>query len=73
MELTSLNFHKGDIVRLKSGSPQMTIQAITNNGLVDCIWFDKDGKHVESFPVETLEKVDSNESSISFQLREKRY
>jgi uncharacterized protein YodC (DUF2158 family) len=34
-------FKIGDIVRLKSGSPEMTVNEISLDGAL-CIWFDKE-------------------------------
>ncbi|MFA7444553.1 MAG: DUF2158 domain-containing protein [Flavobacteriaceae bacterium] len=39
----SNNFKKGSIVRLKSGSPKMTIDFIdSESGVVRCVWFVND-------------------------------
>jgi len=59
------NFEIGTVVKLKSGGPDMTVQAVGNYGLEDpkpgvsCIWFDpKLGQHVEKiFTPETIEAV----------------
>lgn len=32
----------GDVVFLKSGGPNMTVEKIQDNDIADCIWFDKD-------------------------------
>lgn len=29
----------GDVVRLKSGGPSMTVRSVTNNGNLRCAWF----------------------------------
>ncbi|MEJ2905068.1 DUF2158 domain-containing protein [Pedobacter panaciterrae] len=29
----------GDLVKLKSGSPQMTVDAILGSGQIQCVWF----------------------------------
>lgn len=54
---------KGDIVRLKSGSPKMTVDVVASDGKVFCVWFLQDGKaetwsgpHHGSFPPDALEK-----------------
>ena len=44
----------GDVVRLKSGGPAMTVEAI-DGPAVRVVWFDeKQQAHRESFPPETL-------------------
>ncbi|MFZ7159657.1 YodC family protein, partial [Avibacterium gallinarum] len=56
-------FNVGDIVRLKSGGPDMTIRTVVRNiseefiGFYDCQWFA--GKKLESgrFPEESLELI----------------
>lgn len=47
------SFKNGDIVRLKSGGPWMTINELYNNDkYARCIWFDKDQKlQEETFSV----------------------
>lgn len=48
----------GDVVRLKSGGPQVTVKALTSDGLASCIWFDPNGQyHQLPVPVATLELV----------------
>ena len=45
----------GDIVRLKSGGPRMTIQAILDDRVV-CKWFDKnDTEQSGGYNIESLE------------------
>lgn len=56
---TQLKFTKGDIVKLKSGGPDMAVQAVFDPvaGIYSCQWFA--GKKLESgrFPAESLEKA----------------
>lgn len=33
----------GDIVTVKSGSPQMTIEELSNDKEAQCVWMDSDG------------------------------
>lgn len=48
----------GDVVRLKSGGPQVTVKAITSDGLASCIWFDPNGQyHQLPVPASCLELV----------------
>lgn len=53
----------GDIVKLKSGSPYMTIEEIgvytsSSSKKAKCTWFDGNKKVTELFILEALEKVD---------------
>lgn len=54
-----MNFQKGDIVRLKSGGPTMTIENIqkfATGTVVICTWFDKDNKYFsQAFSPEVIE------------------
>jgi uncharacterized protein YodC (DUF2158 family) len=50
------SFQRGDLVRLRSGGPAMTVDSIKGNQ-VDCFWTGEDGQHnAESFPVDVLQK-----------------
>jgi uncharacterized protein YodC (DUF2158 family) len=54
-----MNFQVGEVVKLKSGSPWMTVVEIGDNGWVSCYWFTADGKNKResgSFPPTSLEK-----------------
>lgn len=48
----------GDVVVLKSGSPDMTIQAFGNNNNVKCMWFAENDVKQEVFSIESLELAD---------------
>lgn len=54
-------FAVGEVVRLKSGSPKMTIAEFhAANGMVRCIWFSNEGETAgdvmeKYFPAEALE------------------
>ncbi|MFV0571154.1 MAG: DUF2158 domain-containing protein [Xanthomarina gelatinilytica] len=51
-------FKKGDLVRLKSGGPVMTVYEVLR-GNVSCTWFDKnDEQQYSKFSNETIEKVE---------------
>ncbi|WP_108178826.1 DUF2158 domain-containing protein [Phreatobacter oligotrophus] len=34
----------GDLVRLKSGGPTMTVERVDDDGMVQCLWFPTPGK-----------------------------
>lgn len=49
----------GDIVVLKTGSPQMVVECISSTtGGVRCVWFAEDDKRQSWFAPETLIRVD---------------
>ncbi len=51
-----MNLKPGDIVRLKSGGPQMTVSYFEGHN-VECVWFGADGDFKRaSFPAAALEK-----------------
>lgn len=56
------DFEKGDVVRLKTGGPRMTVQGrrVHGDDLI-CKWFDDDGANKESFAPESLEKVEDDQ------------
>ena len=59
------NYKVGDVVRLKSGGPDMTVVkfgSLRNNpnlGYVACDWFVGDKLHRDNFYYSTLEKVNN--------------
>lgn len=56
------DLQKGDVVRLKSGGPLMTIQGLGQyTGMEDgvyCVWFDGTKQHSEVFDRAVLVKVE---------------
>ncbi len=48
-------FEVGDVVRLKSGSPSMTIESIDAEG-INCAWFVNDEVHYNYFNKEMIAK-----------------
>jgi uncharacterized protein YodC (DUF2158 family) len=59
-----MNFNIGDVVKLKSGSPKMTIDDIGKYNYDDkdkakCIWFDGSKRFEDIFAFETLELVNT--------------
>ncbi len=51
-----MNFQIGDVVRLKSGGPLMTITQWSDSGWIICKWFADQKPETGSFPRESLEK-----------------
>jgi len=58
---TSAEPKVGDVVKLKSGGPIMTIADITPDGLCRCQWFSLDIYHHNYFPVVALTRTEPNE------------
>jgi uncharacterized protein YodC (DUF2158 family) len=58
------DFNVGDVVRLKSGGPNMTVDNASGSRII-CIWFESDGIHFhqQSFGQGALEKVAPAEKS----------
>jgi uncharacterized protein YodC (DUF2158 family) len=58
-------FSVGDVVRLKSGGPKMTVENVVfdtaeDNYSVDCVWFDDANElQEETFVGETLQLVET--------------
>jgi len=40
------NIKKGDVVKLKSGSPAMTVEFVDSDGTLSCVWYDNDKKEI---------------------------
>jgi uncharacterized protein YodC (DUF2158 family) len=50
------SFGPGDLVRLRSGGPAMTVDSVKGNQ-VDCFWTGVDDEvNAESFPIDVLQK-----------------
>jgi uncharacterized protein YodC (DUF2158 family) len=50
------SLQRGDLVRLRSGGPLMTVETVKGN-VIDCIWTDPNGQTNEAtFPVKVLQK-----------------
>lgn len=55
-------FKPGDVVRLKSGGPLMTVRRRTHYGEYACEWFDKNHVgHSDTFAVTSLISMDDEE------------
>ncbi len=67
-----MTFAVGDVVKLKSGGPNMTIQRIFSEEETEyatCVWFENSTKKIEGFAIITLEKkVSEIERPISHHL-----
>ena len=48
----------GDVVRLKSGGPAMTVAIVQGNGHLWCEWFAEGGIHARGFAPATLQPVE---------------
>ena len=48
----------GDVVRLKSGGPKMTVEDIREGGDIYCCWFDDNAKKGDIFKREILKKTE---------------
>jgi len=56
-------FKLGDVVKLKSGSPDMVIEKMIESDRVTCIWLnDKQTQEIGSFNTSTLELLKSKKS-----------
>lgn len=54
-----MNFQVGEVVKLKSGGPEMTVKTIGREGEIFCMWFTLDYSvpKVFGFPAQSLEKA----------------
>jgi len=56
--MTTTKFQVGDVVRLKSGGPLMTVQQATYADNIMCTWFGENNKRMtEGFHPRTLQNV----------------
>jgi uncharacterized protein YodC (DUF2158 family) len=55
-----VNIKEGDTVRLKSGSPSMTVEKITSDGFVSCVWFVEHKVNRDAFRPSALELYDDS-------------
>jgi uncharacterized protein YodC (DUF2158 family) len=47
----------GNVVRLNSGGPSMTVEEVLDDGQVKCVWFDKTRERTRTFNVTMLQKT----------------
>lgn len=50
---------EGDLVRLKSGGPKMTVDSVNGNNEVKCCFFNENEPEWITYPSHTLKKIDS--------------
>jgi uncharacterized protein YodC (DUF2158 family) len=56
-------FKLGDVVKLKSGSPEMVIEQMIESDRVTCVWLnDKQSQEIGSFNTCTLELLKAKKS-----------
>lgn len=63
-------FKTADIVRLKSGGPEMTVKGYSNDPFRDeeeviCVWFKNDTPQQKNFSEDLLETVDKSPLKIT--------
>ncbi len=51
-----MKFKAGNIARLKSGGPNVTVESVTSDG-VWCLWFEGKRRNSKLFPISTLERL----------------
>jgi uncharacterized protein YodC (DUF2158 family) len=50
-------FTVGDIVKLRSGGPKMTVEKVEDDDVVQCVWFDEmNVTQNKGFPANALER-----------------
>ena len=57
-------FNIGDVVKLKSGGPDMTIKQYYDENSVRCIWFIDGLLKEDFFPAAALKKVEDHDESV---------
>lgn len=59
---TTAPYAPGDVLRLKSGGPKMTVVTLEGDDAVACKWFDRNGKlQSDSFPAAMVERFISRQ------------
>jgi uncharacterized protein YodC (DUF2158 family) len=59
------SFTPGDVVELKSGGPDMTIQEPGDTGYWICVWFDGQMLNKRAFHTTTLKHIDRDRFGIA--------
>lgn len=65
MEIEMAKFKRGETVRLKSGGPLMTVEAVEYEDAVGCTWFDDKQKRQSGNFHEDLLKTDDGLPSFA--------
>jgi uncharacterized protein YodC (DUF2158 family) len=56
-DLAEYPLRAGELVQLRSGSPKMQVEEITDSGRVNVVWTDRTGMpHRDNFPPELLQR-----------------
>jgi len=59
----SASWQVGQVVRLKSGGPRMTVSAIRGDA-IECTWFFGQERKVETFDVQLLEGTEEDDMPV---------
>lgn len=77
IKFDTLNFYTmeqlkvGDVVRLKSGGPKMTVYEIDKYKMISCKWFDKKEEiQCLDFTQDTLEKIEEVDGEVISALKD---
>jgi uncharacterized protein YodC (DUF2158 family) len=54
-----LGLQRGDIVRLKSGGPKMTVSDVTSRGFINCEWFEGEKLNCARFSPSSINIAES--------------
>ena len=58
------DFEVGDLVRLKSGGPNMTVDNASSSRIT-CVWFEGEQYNMRNFDQGAIEKVPAKDSDLS--------
>ena len=56
--MSDSQFKAGDVVKLRSGGPKMTVNGQSSDGSIICIWFEGHNPKRDVFAAESLKKVE---------------
>jgi uncharacterized protein YodC (DUF2158 family) len=63
--MPSERFKVGDVVRLKSGGPDMTVTGVAIGGDLICRWFEGDTARIDTFPSGALIRPPERDTSTN--------